>query len=646
MKRMNLSIFGDNILECERMFELISSSFPELTCKKQELNPIYAPKKSIFNSNLYIDIQLFPDYKSNDRWGDKSILTILQEKGAKLTEAPDIVLTESINGKENILLAIEFSSAIPAGNQSWQRAGRALSFSEVNIPYLYITDIGLEELDSDRKSKAVRESNPLVPLSYVKNSQRSDSFTYIVFNPSYLLEDSEELQQFIVKDEVFKIIRGLVLHEDISQHERELEYKIANYLDRYTNVPEKISFKKWIEMKDIDTENFIKSFELKKYNKKIADKTPIKKEMKYFIKEIIPDYALSIYNDLPICFVPASNKKELVEKVKKFCYTSLVNDVYTWLSSNRPMVICLINGFKPLGDDSRPDRGLVPLARMLFGNNIDILSLVFGQATEIMQHNYKNNPFILASKNGLWKSILSYSSLTIADSIHWSLSQSDIYQFQLNSPDKSSSKHSISFPTPLKIPKKFKENDIDTAIHLTFSSQNYIFESLCNPPGGDWSGISFLDIGGTEHRWMSLPRISNESKRPDHIFQFACNNNTYILIIESKEKLLGLLSDREDLGQSLIDYVLKLIEYPSSAVNIDGHWKKSTGTKPNILVTEYITAVAFFYTKEEELSEAIEKLQIDFIIAFNLSSHEVIYKHKTPKGKVVLDFFKRNGTIQ
>ena len=136
MKRMNLSIFGDNILECERMFELISSSFPELACKKQELNPIYAPKKSIFNSNLYIDIQLFPDYKSNDRWGDKSILTILQEKGAKLTEAPDIVLTESINGKENILLAIEFSSAIPAGNQSWQRAGRALSFSEVNIPYL------------------------------------------------------------------------------------------------------------------------------------------------------------------------------------------------------------------------------------------------------------------------------------------------------------------------------------------------------------------------------------------------------------------------------------------------------------------------------------------------------------------------------
>ena len=45
MKRMNLSIFGDNILECERMFELISSSFPELACKKQELNPIYAPKK-------------------------------------------------------------------------------------------------------------------------------------------------------------------------------------------------------------------------------------------------------------------------------------------------------------------------------------------------------------------------------------------------------------------------------------------------------------------------------------------------------------------------------------------------------------------------------------------------------------------------
>ncbi len=646
MKIINLSIFGDNILECERMVQLISSSFPELIENEQQLNPIYAPTKRIFNTNLTVSIQLFPDYKSSDRWGDKSILTLLEEKGAKLTEAPDVILTESIDGIETILLAIEFSSAIPAGNQAWQRSGRALSFSEVNIPYLYITDIGLEELDSNRESKAVRESNPLVPLSYVKNSQRSDSFTYVVFNPSYLLEDSEELKDFIVKDEVLKIIRGLILKENISCYEEQLENKIANYLDHYENVPTTISFKKWIEKKDIDIESYIESFNLKKYNKKIATKTPIKEEMKLLIKDIIPDYALSIYNNLPICFVPSSNREKLKNKIKSSCYPLLNDEVYTWLGSNKPMVICLVNGFKPRGDDSRPDRGLVPLARMLFGNNVDIMSLVFGQATASMQNNYANTPIQLASRNGLWKSVLYYSSLTIANSAHWSLSQSKLEQFQLSNADiDTTDQKSISFSTPSRTPTKFKENDIDTAIHLTFSSQNYIFESLCNPPGGDWSGISFLDKDDIEHRWMSLPRVSDESKRPDHIFQFKHNDDTYILIIESKEKLSGLLSDKEELGQSLIDYVTSLIAYQSSAINIDCHWNKSDNNIPDISVTEYITAASFFYTKEEELTIAINELQVDFIIAFNLSSHNIIYKNKTQKGKFILEFFKNNGTI-
>lgn len=646
MKAIKLSIFGDNILECERMVQLISYSFPELTSYEQNLDVIYAPTKKIFNTNMTISIQLFPDYKSNDRWGDKSILTLLEEKGAKLTEAPDVVLTESVGGIETILLAIEFSSAIPAGNQAWQRSGRALSFSEVHIPYLYITDIGLEELDGDRESKAVRESNPLVPLSYIKHSQRSKSFTYVVFNPSYLLEDSEELQYFIVKDEVSKIIRGLILKENISCYEEQLETKIANYLDHYEKVPDTISFTEWIAKKDVDIESYIKSFNLKKYNKIIASKTPIKREMQLLIKEIVPEYALSIYNDLPICFIPSSNREDLTNRIKSSCYPLLNEEVYTWLYSDRPLVICFVNGFKPRGDDARPDRGLLPLARMLFGNDIDVISLVFGQATLMMQDNYANTPIQLAAKNGLWKSVLYYSSLTIADSTHWSLAQSKLGHFQLSVGEiNASTSEGISFETPSKTPKKFKENDIDTAIHLTFSSQNYIFESLCNPPGGDWSGISFLDVNDIEHRWMSLPRVSDESKRPDHIFQFKNNDDRYILIIESKEKLSGLLSDKDNLGQSLIDYVAKLITYQSSAVKLNGTWKKSNRDIPDIQVTEYITAASFFYVKEEELIKAIRDLEIDFIIAFNLNSHAISYRYKTKKGKFILEFFEANNTI-
>lgn len=466
-----------------------------------------------------------------------------------------------------------------------------------------------------------------------------------MFNPSYLLENSEELQHFIVKDEVLKIIRGLVLKENISCYEKQLETKIANYLDHYEKVSDSISFKEWIEKKDINIENYIKSFNLKKYNKIIAEKTPIKEEMKILIKDIIPDYALSIYNDLPICFVPSSNRQAFTNKIKESSYSMLKEDVYVWLNTNKPLVICLINGFKPGGSDSRPDRGLVPLARMLFGNDIDIMSLVFGQAKLSMQNDYANNPIKLASVNGLWKSIFYYSSLTIADSNNWSLPQSQLGQFKLSSSDTSVTEKSISFPSPAKTPIKFKENDIDTAIHLIFSSQHYIFESLCNPPGGDWSGISFLDINNIEHRWMSLPRVSDKSKRPDHIFQFKDEHNTYVLIIESKEKLSGLLSDKDELGQSLIDYVTNLIKYKSSAIKSKGSWKKSDNKIPNIQITEYITAAAFFYTKEDELTKAINDLKIDFIIAFNLNSHLIEYKPKTTKGQNILKFFKSNKTI-
>ena len=47
-------------------------------------------------------------------------------------------------------------------------------------------------------------------------------------------------------------------------------------------------------------------------------------------------------------------------------------------------------------------------------------------------------------------------------------------------------------PSPLKI----GENDVDTILHTIFtqlkSSEIKIFEGMCNPPGGDWSGISHV----------------------------------------------------------------------------------------------------------------------------------------------------------
>ena len=47
--------------------------------------------------------------------------------GGVIREAPDAIISEVKFGKEHPLLAIEYSGALAAGNQAWQRNGRAYS---------------------------------------------------------------------------------------------------------------------------------------------------------------------------------------------------------------------------------------------------------------------------------------------------------------------------------------------------------------------------------------------------------------------------------------------------------------------------------------------------------------------------------------
>jgi len=641
---LELSIYGDNILECERMFELIVEGFDDIEVINIDLSHIYSPKKTIETSSIIVRVQFYPDYKSNTRWHKKGLLNVLLENGANLTEAPDVILTKSNSINETIILAIEFSSALPAGNQAWQRSGRALSFSEVNIPYLYITDIGLEELDSVRQSIAVRSSNPLVPLSYIKNTQRTKSFTLSVLNPSRLLTIDKSIESFIVEREVVDIINGLIFEREIVIQNDKLISKTANYLDSYTNLPENVDFKKWINSKDEDIENLILSFKLPKYNKIIAKKTPIKDEMKTLIKGIIPETALSIFNNIPICFIPTIEKKNFSRRLKEECYNELSPEVYEWLEKDTPMVVCLINGFKPRGDDARPDRGLVPLARMLFGFEIDLLSIVFGQAPSVMGAMYKRDPNILAERNGLWKSILKYSSLTIADSFHWNLKKNEIAHFT----EKSSLKFNfdkISLDKPSRIPIRFNENDIDTAIHMTFLDNKNVFVSLCNPPGGDWSGISLLDEIISEHRWMSLPRLSTNAKRPDHIFQIHLQDETFLLIIESKENLQALLKEKIDLGRGLLKYVDDLIKYASSSIkNKNNLWNRNNISSKFVQnYKDKYSAAAFLYSSENELLEAQKNIEVDLIIGFDVNTKILTAKPTNEKGKELQLLISRIG---
>ena len=187
------------------------------------------------------------------------------------------------------------------------------------------------------------------------------------------------------------------------------------------------------------------------------------------------------------------------------------------------------------------------------------------------------------------------------------------------------------------MPIKFNENDIDTAIHLTFHTNEFIFESLCNPPGGDWSGISLIDNKGREHRWLSLPRVSVDAKRPDHIFQISKSGKEYLLIIESKENLNGLIKDQENLGIGLIKYVTDLISYPASAIkdNLSNWNRNNESTKFSQNYDEIFSVAAFIFTKPDELEKAKSTLNVDFIIGFNTAKHSLSTITVNKKGDIL-----------
>ena len=83
---------------------------------------------------------------------------------------------------------------------------------------------------------------------------------------------------------------------------------------------------------------------------------------------------------------------------------------------------------------------------------------------------------------------------------------------------------------------------------------------MCNPPGGDWSGLSVL-YGDYEVRWLSLPRVSEEieGKRPDHVLElFGVFERPVLLSIESKERSFDL---EENVGEGLVNYIRNLMDY-------------------------------------------------------------------------------------
>lgn len=276
--------------------------------------------------------------------------------------------------------------------------------------------------------------------------------------------------------------------------------------------------------------------------------------------------------DLPFGIIPADDRPAFAQRLCQLYPCADSKIIAAISSSNTHLIIAFFKGFKPRGDDNRPDRGLLPLISMLSGSDVEILTYIYGPMIEANLRLLDANPEKLAEKNGLWQSILALSNYIILDVPVLARKKYDaerVYDTNLIKNKYASLGTGTSLePKPVfpSVPVRYGEDDVDTAIHYLFSHilKKHCFEGMCNPPGGDWSGFSVLDECW-ENRWLSLPRVSDfvNGKRPDHILEiFDVFKKPTLLSIESKEKSVDL---EADVGTKLVTYISKIMNFVPSA---------------------------------------------------------------------------------
>lgn len=636
----HFKIHGDNIVECERLFNLIKSSLDISSINRGFTSP--ACMTIVLTTTTFdsLTFDFYPGFNKNtsDRW-NSNIFQLLKKNGSFLNETPDALLTELTSTGEKILIAIEFCSALQAGNQAWQRSGRAYSTARTNqCPYLYIIDFVKYELDDERKRKALRFPNPAIPYSYYTASKfwkhptvqvyfKSEEFQPI-FDNTLASFDTSLFGETDVKELLYNLIYNLPT-DTIFQN---LIKKSLGVIQFMANTSNKSSFTKddWASIQqnyDGNIIDFSKQNNRFSFTKKIAQKSITGHNREF--ATLATKYGIGIASkDLPFGLIPSQNRIDFANDLREI-YPHMSFDFYQKLAIEKDLIVCMFKGFKPRGDDARPDRGILPLIAMLTSEQSEIMTFVYGETSTTTIHKLDSNILSLAKGNGLWSSIVSLSNFIILDapSIPKNKSNENFVRLIENSENKSNALSVISDASSIiipSIPSHYSENDVDSFIHTIF---NYIipncFEGFCNPPGGDWSGISIinsLDIeSGTEFRWLTLPRVSSNSKRPDHItLLFGLTDKPLIISTESKE----LARDLEpDIGPELKKYISDLLSYvPSVERSLNSNnWLIATSP---ICYEDFdcVSVGCFFAPTNFDLHSMYEKCKCDVFIGFEIDN--------------------------
>lgn len=244
----------------------------------------------------------------------------------------------------------------------------------------------------------------------------------------------------------------------------------------------------------------------------------------------------------------------------------------------------------------------------------------------------KNGIDAIAANNGLWQSIYKICDGVLIDSIS---KDNPEYLSIIQSPIEARDELIIPYKSDYKV--VHSEHDVDTAIHQILTRSG-LEECLCNPPGGDWSGINYYRNGDI-FRWTSLPRVSEiGGKRPDHVFQQEFKDGNLFISIESK----GRGSNLEDkIGINLIAYLQDLFSLvPTSVKRVNAEWRLYN-SPADLGDYTVISVGAFIYKNDRELNVQIERGNLDCILAFEFINPAIVHIHSNKKGRIVEDFVKK-----
>lgn len=662
-------IHGDNIVECERIAALIINTIKIDEIKRYLISPstmaieISGKFEGIC---VHLKLELLPGFNKNTkrRW-EENIFDALKEAGSFFDETPDAIISYISGEKEQIILGIEFCSALQAGNQAWQRSARAFSTGRTSCPYLYIVDFVKYELDnSTRKRKNLRFPNAAVPYSYINYSKTTGNFIAQLYIKSEEFDKSSDYSIATFNDSDFGheilgiYITKLILGLDTKKEEKIILNKnmnVVKFLADHFNSNVNFSSDEWEEIYSLK-ENKIVDYAVNKkkfnFHKTIAAKSNhgVSKDVINLVDKLSIGLAS---RDLPFGVIPADKREEFGKELYNL-YSNANEDIIKKIcNADKHMIIAIFKGFKPHGDDNRPDRGLLPFAAMLSSTDIEVLTYIYGPMIESNLKILDSEPFKLADQNGLWRSILALSNYVVLDVPVIGVNKYDAIRVYDTSEIKNSytkqefgkvlNNKKIFSSTPIN----YGEDDVDTGIHYLFSHilGDYCFEGMCNPPGGDWSGFSVIEKN-IENRWLSLPRVSDiiDGKRPDHVLElFNVFDKPILLSIESKEKSVDLESD---VGTKLVTYIKRLMDFiPSAKRQVKPSIKewKWGDNKVDSKQFEIISAAAYL-KKYAEASEKVFKKNCEILFVMDPICNgtkigwEIEIIPSTERGKIIKNF--------